>query len=121
MELGRKLILTSILALIAPGSAGQVVVGILMAVLAYERTFALAARYQRTGKPEAPPTPDAGKSVQSTPEGSALRHISEDAVQRGADSLIENAREAGFPLSRRDALEQARQMLSQTDLLGGAR
>jgi hypothetical protein len=31
VELGRKLILTSILALIAPGSAGQVVVGILMA------------------------------------------------------------------------------------------
>lgn len=34
MELGRKLLLTSILALIAPGSAGQVVVGILLAFFA---------------------------------------------------------------------------------------
>lgn len=30
VELGRKLALTSILALIAPGSAGQVVVGLLL-------------------------------------------------------------------------------------------
>lgn len=97
-----------------------IVFGVLMAVTAYERTFALAARYQRTGKPEAPPKVGTGKAVQSTPEGSALRHISADAVQRGADSLMENAKEAGFPLSRKDALAQAEQMLSQTDLLGGA-
>ncbi len=42
MELVRKLALTSILALIAPGSAGQVVVGLLLAFFALLATLSFA-------------------------------------------------------------------------------
>jgi len=84
--------------------------------------FTLAARYTRTGRLEAPVQLEPGSKLTSpSPEASANRRISEDAVNHGAEQLMSAALEQGVPMDRRRAREQARELLQQADPLGGAR
>lgn len=98
--------------------------GAALAAFIYERSFSLAARYHRTGNTDAPlatgPTPH---TTAPSPEAAAMRQVLQDSVERGADQLQEIAAQSGTPLSRAQALDDAREMIEQSGqgTLGGAR
>lgn len=99
-----------------------VALGWVLAVVTMRQAFRLAATYQRTGKPDAPAPVDAARvPTVSSPEASANRMILDDAVQNGADQIVQAAEASGVHLTRNEAELQARQMLSDNAPLGGVR
>jgi hypothetical protein len=97
------------------------VAGLVAATWLNERAFANAARYQRTGKtePEKKVEVPAPRTAPSA-EAAANRAISADMIANGADRLLAAAREAGVPMSRKEAERQAREMAESAMPLGGA-
>lgn len=96
--------------------------GALAGVLIYERALSRGARLVRTGSAEplvAKDQPARGSSVNT--EATALRQISQQSVEVGADRLQAAAKEQGVSLTRKEALHEAALMLGGSDPLGGAR
>ena len=98
-----------------------VIVGAAGALLIFERTFRRVAAYQRSGVPDAPAVATGGNAVPHSAEASAMRAISVQAVDRGADELQATAKAQGITLTRSQAVHQARQMLTAADPIGGVR
>ena len=100
-----------------------VIIGALIAFLAFRYAFSMLARMQRTGSPDTPKPVDTGADLRfPSAEGAAQARVSLDSIERGADHLQAVAKDSGLPISRKQALEDAAMMLGQSpDALGGAR
>lgn len=94
--------------------------GIVCTFASFAFAFQLAARYQRTGRAEAPVAPeDRSPRTMPSPEASAMRQITADSLERGTDAILAAAKEQGLPMTRREALAQARAMIADAPPLGG--
>lgn len=96
-----------------------VLVGMVCATVVAERAQRRTAQLLSTGRPD-PARGDIGKTVVASPEATAMRHITEDSVARGAEQLLEHARAEGLPMTVKEARASAREMLAQANPLGGA-
>ena len=94
----------------ALGMCVGLLIGIVVGLALYERSFATAARYQRTGRPDAPPVVHAPRTDPS-PEASASRQVTQDMVEHGAADLLRAARAQGVPMSTKEAARQARELI----------
>ncbi len=95
-----------------------VIVGVVLALHIYER----AQRFARTGSSRPPVHVEPGHKITSpSPEASANRRISEDAIENGASQIMAAMKDAGQPIDPQRARQQARELLQQADPLGGAR
>ena len=97
------------------------VVGVVGTLVTFRYAFTLAARYLRTGTTHEPVTVEpTNKLTAPSPEASANRRITEDAVKKGADQLMEAAKDAGRPMQRSQAEREARELIQMAHPLGGA-
>lgn len=97
------------------------VVGVVGTLVTFLYAFNLAARYLKTGSTKEPVQVEpAHKLTAPSPEASANRRITEDAIKKGADQLMEAAKDAGRPMQRSQAEREARELIQMAHPLGGA-
>jgi hypothetical protein len=98
---------------------GFTLAGAVIVHFAWRKAFAAIARFQQSGRPDAPDDLTPSTRTPASPEMSASRRISEQSIEKGADSILDQARASGVPMKRAAAIAQAKAMLEGDGPLGG--
>lgn len=88
------------------------VLGVVGCVFVWERVFEKVARFQRTGRPEAPKLEAATEG--GTPDGNAAARISEASLSALAEEVMELAANNGRSITPTQARVEAERLLASS-------